>query len=131
MNLLYHVNMKFVKNLKSFIIFFSIITFLFVAYFIFAAFFEPKAFNFMVREFSATKTGSRDVVIISIDDKSLDKIRWPWKRDCYSKILKYLQEYTTAKVVGFDAIIATPDKDNPISDKDFYDQIKEIGRAHV
>lgn len=123
MNLLYHVNMKFVKNLKSFIIFFSIITFLFVAYFIFAAFFEPKAFNFMVREFSATKTGSRDVVIISIDDKSLDKIRWPWKRDCYSKILKYLQEYTTAKVVGFDAIIATPDKDNPISDKDFYNTV--------
>jgi adenylate cyclase len=123
--------MKFVKKLKSVIISTSVIIFLFVAYFIFASFFEPKAYNFMVNTFSANTQGSNDVVIITIDDKSLDKIRWPWKRELYAKIFNYLHEYSAAKMVGFDAIIVTPDKDNLASDRTFYNTVGKINNLVV
>ncbi len=77
--------MKVVKNLKSIIIVFSIFIFMLVAYIISTSFFEPKAYNFMVQTFSANKVGSDEIVIIAIDDKSLARIRWPWKRELYSK----------------------------------------------
>ncbi|HNW26797.1 MAG TPA: CHASE2 domain-containing protein, partial [Candidatus Gastranaerophilaceae bacterium] len=118
--------MKSVKNVKSLVITVAIIVFMLVAYFISASFFEPKAYNFMVRNFSANKVGSDEIALIIIDDKSLSQIRWPWKRNLYGKIFRYINEYTTAKVIGFDAIIATPDKENLKSDEEFYNSIKTI-----
>lgn len=123
--------MKKIKNLKSIIIVLSILVFMFVAYFISASFFEPKAYNFMVKNFAANKTGSDEIVIIIIDDKSIEQIRWPWKRGLYGKIFEYLDHYTLSKAIGFDAIISTPDKDNPLSDKYFYNSIKNINRLTV
>lgn len=116
--------MKIVKNLKSIIIVVSVFVFMLVAYVISTSFFEPKAYNFMVQNFSANKHGSDEIVIIVIDDKSLDRIRWPWKRELYSKIFDYLKTYSTAKMVGFDAIITTPDVENPQSDERFYNSLK-------
>jgi adenylate cyclase len=118
--------MKIVKNLKLIIIVFSIFTFMLVAYIISTSFFEPGAYNFMVQNFSAVKSGSNEIVIITIDDKSLARIRWPWKRELYSKIFGYLDKYSMAKVIGFDAIITTPDMENPASDAKFYSSIKNI-----
>lgn len=123
--------MKKVKKIKSIIIVFSILLFMFVAYFISTSFFEPKAYNFMVKNFSATNYGSEDIVIITIDDKSISQIRWPWKRELYGKIFEYLNHYTVAKAIGFDAIITTPDKDFPDSDQRFYSSIKNIDKLTV
>jgi len=123
--------MKIVKNIKSIVIVFSVLVFMLIAYFISASFFEPKAYNFMVKNFSANRYGSKEIVIIVIDDKSLNKIRWPWKRELYGKIFGYLHDYTTAKVVGFDAIIATPDVENPSSDKKFFNSVKNIDNLVV
>lgn len=120
-----------VKNIKSIVIVFSIFVFMLVAYVISTSFFEPKAYNFMVQNFSAVKSGSDEVVLIIIDDKSLDRIRWPWKRELYSKIFDYLKNYSMAKLVGFDAIIATPDVDNPSSDFKFYSSLKEMDNLIV
>lgn len=127
--------MKIVKNLKSIIISASIITFMIVAYLLSTIFFEPKAYNVMVQNVSAHRYGSSDIVIIAIDDKSVNDtqrgIRWPWKRELYSKIFGYLSEYSTAKLVGFDAIIATPDIENPSSDEKFYSSIKNYKKLVV
>lgn len=123
--------MKIVKNLKSIIIVFSIFTFMLVAYVISTSFFEPGAYNFMVKNFSAHQSGSEDIVVITIDDKSLARIRWPWKRELYSKIFDYLNTYSMAKVVGFDAIIATPDVADPKSDAKFYSSIRNIDNLVV
>lgn len=123
--------MKIVKNLKSAIIILSILTFMLVAYIISTTFFEPKAYNFMVQRFAANKYGSEEIVIIKIDDKSLDRYRWPWKRELYSKVFEYLEKYTTAKAVGFDATISTPDIENPDSDLKFYSSIKNFDKLVV
>lgn len=126
--------MKIVKNLKSLIIVFSILVFMFVAYVIFASFFEPKAYNFMVQNFSATKHGSSDIVIIAIDDKSISDpqrgIRWPWKRELYAKMFEYLNKYSNARMVGFDVLIATPDTDRA-SDLKLYSTIKNMDNLIV
>ncbi len=118
--------MKIVKNLKSIIIVFSILVFMLISYVISTSFFEPKAYNLMVQNFTANKHGSNEIIIINIDDKSLEKIRWPWKRELYGKIFEYLNDYSKAKVIGFDAIIATPDEENLDSDLKFYSSIKNM-----
>lgn len=123
--------MKSVKNLKSIIITLSILVFMLFAYVISTSFFEPKAYNLMVQKFTANKHGSDEVVIITIDDKSLERIRWPWRRELYAKIFEYLNDYSKAKVIGFDAIIATPDIYNPKSDLKFYSAIKNMGNLIV
>lgn len=123
--------MRSVKNIKSIVVVFSVLVFMLVAYFISVSFFEPKAYNFMVQNFSASKQGSKEIIIITIDDKSISQIRWPWKRELYGKIFSYLNDYTLCKVIGFDAIISTPDKDNPLSDKAFYSSIKGIDKLVV
>lgn len=123
--------MKFVKKLKPVIIILSIFVFMLVAYIISTSFFEPKAYNFMVENFAANKHGSEDIVIITIDDESVDRIRWPWKRETYNKIFEYLNKYSMAKVIGFDAIIATPDIENIQSDLKFYSSIKKIDNLVV
>lgn len=102
-----------------------------VAYVISSEFFEPKAYNFMVQNFAANKYGSDDIVIIAIDDRSVERIRWPWKREKYSKIFEYFDKYSMAKMIGFDAIIATPDVENPESDSKFYSSIKNINKLVV
>lgn len=99
-----------------------------VAYVISTSFFEPKAYNFMVQNFSAVTQGSDDIVIISVDDKSLERIRWPWKRELYNKIFEYLDKYTMAKLIGFDAIIVTPDLENPGSDAKFFNEVKGLNK---
>lgn len=119
------------KNFKSIIIIASVFILMLVAYYISSSFFEPKAYNFMVSRFSAQQNDSKEIVIITIDDKSIEQIRWPWKRELYGKIFRYLNDYTTCKVIGFDAKISTPDRDNPLSDKRFYSSIKDIDNLVV
>ena len=123
--------MKKVKNLKSLAIIFSVFTFMLIAYIISTSFFEPKAYNFMVQKFSAYKTGSDEIVIIAIDDKSLSKIRWPWKRELYGNIFEYLNKYSNSKAIGFDAIISSSDMENPKSDLKFFNSIKTIPNLSV
>ncbi|RAI15867.1 MAG: hypothetical protein DKM22_01565 [Candidatus Melainabacteria bacterium] len=118
--------MKIVKKFKSLLITLSILVLLGVVYFISATFFEPKAYNFFVRNFSAKHVKSSDIVLIVIDDKSLTKIRWPWKRELYGKIFKYLGEYSKTKVIGFDAIFRSNDTENPDSDTNFYNDISTL-----
>lgn len=126
--------MKIVKNLKSIIIVVSILVFMIVAYIIFATFFEPKAYNFMVQNFSAKKHGSDEIVIIAIDDKSISDpqrgIRWPWKRALYADIFEYLGKYSKAKLIGFDVVIATPDTDRN-SDLKFYSAVSKMNNLVV
>lgn len=125
------MKIKILKNLKSITIIFSIFVFMLIAYTISMSFFEPKAYNFMVQNYTAHKSGSDNIVIITIDDKSLTRIRWPWKRELYGKIFEYLNKYSMAKLIGFDAIIATPDVENPKSDEIFYSSIKNIDNLVV
>jgi len=119
------------KFLKGLIVFISIIIFMLIAYTITNNFFEPKAFNFMVKNFTAQKSGNKDIVIIVIDDKSIGKYRWPWKRELYCNIFNYFKEYSNTKVVVNDAVFATPDSENPISDTRYFQSLSKLNNLIV
>lgn len=93
--------------------------------------FEPNAYNFMVKNFTALENASDDIVLVVIDDKSTAKYRWPWKRELYAQIFEYLNDYCDTKLIGFDAIVANLDKDNPQSDKEFFDTVKKTSNLVV
>ena len=61
------------------------------------------------------KPALKDIVIISIDDKSLQEIgRWPWKRTVWTDILKQTQN---SAVVAFDVAFFEPtDDDNALGE---------------
>jgi len=94
-------------------------------------FFEPAVYNFMHKNFTAQKTGSDDIVLIVIDDKSIEKHRWPWQRSLYAKIFEYLNNYTEAKLIGFDAILTTLDTENFDSDMYLFNTIKKMDKLVV
>ena len=92
------------KKLKTLVIFAVFVVFIFVAYIIFGQFFEPRVYNFMVKNFVAYNKGSDGIVLVVIDENSISRHRWPWSREKYAKIFNYLGNYTSAKMIGFDAV---------------------------
>ena len=87
-------------------------------------FFVPNVYNFMVSNFSATDIGDENISLVVIDDKSVDRYRWPWKRELYADIFNYFNEYTEPAIVGFDSIPSAPDLENPDSDMNFFNAMK-------
>ena len=112
-----------------------VILFLVFVYIITYTFVEPKAYDFMTKHvlterlpFDTHKQtyGSDDVVVVVIDTKSAERYRWPWKRELLCKIFNYFNDYTSAKAIVYDANISSLDKDNPESDKKFFNDINKI-----
>lgn len=91
--------------------------------------FEPKVYNFMAQNFSAYKTGSQEIAVIVIDDKSIERHRWPWKRDLYAKIFEYLNTYSSPKIIGYDAILSS--SEDKTSDKILFDTLHGIDNVVV
>jgi adenylate cyclase len=50
------------------------------------------------------------VVIVDIDEKSLDKVgRWPWSRDVVARLVETLDQQYFARSIGFDVIFSEAD----------------------
>ncbi len=114
------------RGIKTFLTFITAGFFLFVAFWLSTTFLEPKFYDFMLKAFTAHKYGSDDIIIIVIDDESIAKYRWPWKREMYSNIFEYLNQHAKPKLIIHDAIIGTLDKENPASDKKYFASISKI-----
>lgn len=114
------------NGIKSFFVLTIVGIFLFVAFWVSTCFFEPKVYDFMMKMFTATKHGSDEIVLVVIDDESIAKHRWPWKRELYSNIFEYLNTYASPKVIIHDAIVSTTDKENPKSDEKYFKSISKM-----
>ncbi|MCD8024053.1 MAG: adenylate/guanylate cyclase domain-containing protein [Candidatus Gastranaerophilales bacterium] len=91
--------------------------------------FQNKSYNFMVKYTSEDNTASKDIILVVIDNKSLAEVgRWPWKRDKTSEIFEYLENYTDAKAIAYDAVIIAPDTLNPDADKIFFNAIGKYNK---
>ena len=100
---------------------------------------EPKAYDFMTKHFLINKLsfdknkktyGSEDIVLVVIDAKTVEKYRWPWKRETNCKIFEYFN-YAKPSVIVYDAIITTLDKENPNSDQKFFRTINKFNNLIV
>ncbi len=124
-------NLKtFIKS-KTFFIYSVIFHIILSAFLIIVSWyaFEPKVYNFMAQNFSAYKTGSEEIAVIVIDDKSIERHRWPWKRDLYAKIFEYLNTYSSPKIIGYDAILSS--SEDKASDKVLFDTLHGIDNVVV
>ncbi len=113
------------KNFKTYfliVIFFSIIAI--VTYCLMETLIEPRVTNFCTKFFTHKKAND-NVVMIMIDQKSLNKIRWPWKRKLYAQIIEYVNDYGQASVIAHDSLIHSPDIDYPESDEYFFNTIEK------
>ena len=64
-----------------------------------------------------SRTVSDDIIIIAIDDESLNQLgRWPWARSTHAKLINKL-ELESPRVIGLDIIFSEPDTIDPQSDK--------------
>ncbi len=67
---------------------------------------------------------TNDVVMVVIDNKSVNKIPWPWTKNLYSDIFDFLQNEAGAKVIVFDNLILFSDTYNIEADREFYERLK-------
>jgi len=75
--------------------------------------------------FYGGKTAREDIIIIAIDDKSLQEIgRWPWDRDDFADMINQLED---AKVVGID--VAFFEESYPDEDKALVEAVKQAGNV--
>ena len=118
--------MRFVRFL---LILLAIVLFFVLAYSATDTFLEPKAYNYMVQSFTAHKTGSDNIVLIVIDDKSIGRYRWPWKRDLYCGIYDYFREYTSAKAVLSDSIVTSVD--DRAADSKYFNSLSKMDNLVV
>ena len=62
---------------------------------------------------------SKEIVIIEVDQKSLNKIgRWPWPRDIHARLLQILAS-AKPQAIGFDLLFSEADQYNPDPDTQF------------
>lgn len=74
---------------------------------------EYRGLDWLQRHFTGPTPANRDIVIIYIDQKSIDffqrarGIGWPWPRDSYALVVEYLKT-AGARAIVFDAIYSEP-----------------------
>jgi len=70
-----------------------------------------------------------DVVMIGIDDRSLNELgRWPWPRRRHAKLVDLLSD-AGAKVIAFDILFSKPDVADPEGDHLFAVAMRRSGRV--
>ena len=63
-----------------------------------------------------SRTVSDDIIIINIDDESLEQIgRWPWPRSIHAELINKIDQ-ESPRAIGLDIIFNEPDSNNPVSD---------------
>lgn len=90
-------------------------------------FWENPIYDTIVNSSSATVNGSKDISLVIIDNKSLESYRWPWARSLYGEIFEYFNNYTNAKVVVFDSVLNSLDKEHDASSDNFF--FKTVGKS--
>ncbi|MFC1694371.1 CHASE2 domain-containing protein [Candidatus Latescibacterota bacterium] len=104
-------------------------------------FFNWKLYDVLVTIYRSTPEQRDNVVFACIDQKSIDyfdrisNISWPWPREFYAQLLRYLAG-CGAKAVVFDIIFSEPGIDREETsgdemDDDFSDAIEETGIAYL
>jgi adenylate cyclase len=98
---------------------------------------ELKTLDFRFRHFSHPERANKNVVLVTIDEKSIDYYKqngspWPWSRDFYAQLVRYLKR-GGAKVVAFDILFSDASvcaqADSESTDGAFAQAIAEAGNV--
>ncbi len=70
---------------------------------------------------------SRDIVVVAIDEKSLDAIgRWPWRRAFHAEVLRRISAQAP-RCIGLDLLLSEPETDHPEDDAVLADAMLDSG----
>ena len=113
----------------------SAVLFLAVGQLAFVHSIELKTLDFRFRTFPSPKMARTDIVMIVIDEESVQKLqsilgRWPWPRDAYALMLDYLRA-GGVRTVAFDIIFAEPHLEKPEADRAFAEAIAKAGNVYL
>ena len=97
---------------------------------------EWKIYDLEFRKLTNPESASRDIVMIEIDEESLEKMaqndfgRFPYPRDTYAALLSYL-EHGRPKVITFDIPFLEPDTgtDGPARDQELVEATRRLGNV--
>lgn len=71
-----------------------------------------------------TRPHFKDVVIITVDEKSISKLgRFPWKRSMHAELIRKLNA-AGVRIIAFDVLFTEPDIENPSADRQLATAIK-------
>lgn len=77
----------------------------------------------------STSEAPTDIVLIAIDEASLDQLgRWPWPRRLHAKLIRELTA-AGAKAIGYDVIFAEPDPHDAAGDLDLASAVRASKRV--
>lgn len=115
------------SKIANFLIILVFIVFLIIIYEVTGNLFDNKVNDTFVRVLTGmqNKTIDNRVVLVAIDDKSLEKYAWPWNREKFAQIIDYLENKAKAKVIVLKNLVVFPDTYNPDSDLKFFNTVKE------
>ena len=75
------------------------------------------------------RTVSENIIIIAIDDESLQQIgRWPWSRSVHAELLRAINKQSPA-AIGLDIIFSEPDIQHPQADQALAEAIRDSGKV--
>ena len=76
-----------------------------------------------------SRSVSDDIIIIAIDDESLNELgRWPWPRSVHARLINKLEQ-ESPRVIGLDIIFSEPDANSPLADVLLARAIRASGRV--
>ena len=95
--------------------------------------FELKTLDWRFRTFHDPARADTDVVIVDVDNLSLDDLRpafgrFPWPRDAWVKVVRYLAT-GGARVIAFDFTFPDPDFQHPAGDSAFAVEERAAGNV--
>jgi adenylate cyclase len=89
----------------------------------------------LVARHAATRPADPDVVLVSIDERSLSLLaeefgRWPWPRSAHAELAEGLRAAGAAAVV-FDVLLTDPDLDHADADAWFVETVRNDDRIYL
>ena len=92
---------------------------------------ELKALDHLVRRYAEPANADSNLVLLAIDESSLEAFgRWPWPRDRYGYVVRYLKQ-AGARAVVFDVMFFEPDENAEEFDQSFADDMQAAGNVFL
>ncbi len=90
---------------------------------------ELKSLDHRYHQYADPTKADKGIVLAAVDEDSLAAFgRWPWPRDRFGYIVKYLHE-AGAKAIVFDILFLEPDENDPEFDTVFAKEVRAAGNV--
>lgn len=121
------MNKKFNSKVIVFLVLFFIVA---IIYIVSVTSFDNKVNDLCTKTIItlADQQAPDDVVLVAVDNHSIDEVSWPWSRDKFADIFNFLENDCGAKAVIFQNVVVFPDSYNPEKDVEFYNSIEKNKR---